>query len=210
MKLLTISKSSLFLFVVILSVLCVSLIFDRSCTSRKLDIARGKYENQKIVTVMSQLKADEEKAELYSKLSKHVLKIEYLEKEVEKKGLEDVEREREIERLEDEEVVLVDKDMIIINLRFQIREWTERFTLAAGIIEDQKQIIFSLREKYDIQVGITNAWISKFNTEKALRLSAENVIKESTKEIRRLRAKAKLKTGGITIVGAILLYAVLK
>lgn len=194
----------------VLFLLCVFLFLDRSCTSRKLDIARGGYENQKIVTAMSQLKADEEKAELYSKLSKHVLKIEYLEKEVVKKDLEDVERERRIEELEAEEIVLVDDSDLIVNLRFQIREWTERFTLAAGIIEDQKQIIFSLREKYDIQVGITNAWISKLNAEKALRLSAESVIKESTKEIRRLRAKAKLKTGGIAVVGAILLYAVLK
>ena len=194
----------------VLILLCTFFYLDSSCTSRKLDIARGNYENQKITTVGVQIKADEEINSLLNKLSKHILKIEYLEKEVAKKGLEDVEREREIGRLEEEEVVLVDKDMIIVNLRFQIREWTERFTLAAGIIEDQKQIIFSLREKYDIQVGITNAWISKFNAERALRLSAENVIKESTKEIRRLRAKAKLKTGSIAVVGAILLYAVLK
>ena len=194
----------------ILILLCTLLFLDRSCTSHKLDIARGNYENQKITTVGVQIKADEEINSLRNKLSKHLLKIEYLEKEVAKKGIEDVEIERKIERLEDEEVVLVDKDEIIVNLRFQIREWTERFTLAAGIIEDQKQIIFSLREKYDIQVGITNAWISKFNAERALRLSAENVIKESTKEIRRLRAKAKLKTGSIAVVGAILLYAVLK
>lgn len=194
----------------VLIILCAFLFLDRSCTARKLDIAKGNHENQKIVTAEVQLEADKNIAGLVEKLSKRDDKIESLHTEIRKKVLVDVEEERKIEELEAEEIVLVDKDEIIDNLHSQISGWKERFTLVSGIVEDQKKIIFSLTEKYDIQVKITLEVENKLKSEKALRISAENVIKEATKEIRVLKFKSKLKTGGIALVAVVLAYSVLR
>ena len=191
-------------------ILCVFLFMDGSCAKGELKESKGAHENQKMVTTEVQLEADKRIAGLVEKLSKRDDKIESLYTEIRKKVLIDVEEERRIEELEAEEIVLVDKDEIIDNLHSQISGWKERFTLVSGIVEDQKKIIFSLTEKYDIQVKITLEWEIKFNAERALRVSAENVIKEATKEIRVLKFKSKLKTGGIAIVAGILLYSVLK
>lgn len=197
----------------VLLLLCVFLFLDDACTNRKLGIARNGYDAQKITTVEVQLKADKVINDLRDVLARNGQRIEYLEEEIDAKDLVDVERERRIEELESEEVVLVDdgdKDNIIVNLRKQVNVWKERFTLARGVIEDQKEIIFSLRANYDTQVKITSEVVNKLNSEKALRASAENVIKESVKEMTRLRVKAKLKTGGIALIGGILLYTILK
>lgn len=194
----------------ILTVLCVFLFLDRSCTTRKLNIARNDYENQRVVTVGVQLEADKKIEGLIEELSNRDLRIETLVISIDKRELRDVEKERLLEELEAEEIVLVDKDEIIDNLHSQISGWKERFTLASDTIDDQRQIIFSLKEKYDIQVNITLAWEAKFNSERALRIRAEDVIKESVKQIRALKFKSKLKTGGIAIVAGILLYSVLK
>ena len=197
----------------ILLLLCTFLYLDDACTNRKLGIARNGHEEQKIKTVSVQLEADNEIAKLRSELSTTVLRIEYLENEVAEKALEDIEKERRIEELEVEETVLVDdgdKDNIIVNLRKQVNVWKERFTLASGIIEDQKKIIFSLRANYETQVKITLEVVNKLKSEKALRVSAENVIKESVKEIKRLKFGSKLKTGGIAVIAGILFYSVLK
>ena len=199
--------------VCILTILCIFLFFDRACISPKLEVARNGWEAQKIVTVGVQLKADEEIEKLNSEISTNVLKIEYLEKEVEQNVLEDDKKEQRIEELEAEEVILVDegdKDSIIVNLRKQVNIWKERFTLASGVIEDQKKIIFSLRTNYDTQVKITLEVVNKLKSEKALRASAENVIKESVKEIRRLKFGSKLKTGGVALICGVLLYTILK
>ena len=201
------------LLICILSIVCLFLYFDHACTNRKLDVARNGHERQKITTVEVQLKADKEINDLQNILSKRDKEIEYLEKEVAEKDLRDVEKERKIEELEAEEEVLVGsgtKDSIIVNLRKQVNIWKKRFSLSQGIIAGKDKIIFSLRANYDIQVKITDAWISKFNAERTLRLSAEVVIKEALHEIRTLKVKSWFKTGGIAIVGGILLYGVLK
>ena len=56
-----------------------------------------------------------------------------------------------IEELEAVEATLTDKDEIITNLRAQIAEWRERFTLAQSVIRDKDAIIFSMSEKYESQ-----------------------------------------------------------
>lgn len=194
----------------VLLVLCIFLFFDGSCSRGKLDISRNGHEDQKIATLEVQLKADKKISDLLTVLSKKDEEIEHLETGIRKRDLKDVEKERKIEELEKEEIVLVDKGEIIVNLHAQISGWKERFALASNTIDDKDKIIFSLRAQYDIQVKITLEWETKFNAERALRASAENVIKEAVKEIKVLKFKSSLKTGGVALIGGILLYTVLK
>ena len=197
----------------VLIILCIFLFLDRACISPKLEVARNELDRQRIVTLEVQLRADEAIEGLNLEIVLRGQKIELLEEDIAKKDLEDVERERRIEELEAEEIALVDegdKDNIIVNLRKQVNVWKERFSLAQDIIADKDKIIFSLRANYDTQVKITLEVTNKLKSEKALRLSAENVIKEATKEIRRLKIDSKLKTGGIAVIAGVLLYSVLK
>jgi len=112
----------------------------------------------------------------------------------------------EIKELETLYPSLKDKDEQIGNLKQQVNVWKEQFFLAQEIIAEKDNIIFSLTEKYNVQVEITKQWVAKYDKEFALRNLAEEGWKNSEKRIIGLNLQSKVVKVLLVAASGYILY----
>jgi len=106
-----------------------------------------------------------------------------------------------LDELEGIEATLTDKDEIILNLRGQIKVWSDKFSLAEGIIKDKDGIIFSLTEKYDAQVKVSLEYKGLWEKGKELQRVSDVRIKVLEKEVKSARLSRTVRVAAV-IVGA--------
>jgi len=196
--------------VVALSLAIVFLLMDKCGSDRKADELKGEYKKAiEIVEVEKRIK--EETIKKQNKIiEKQDLLIAESRKEVEIKNTHISRLGNTVAELEDEFGNLTDKDEKIANLVSQISIWKQKFTLTQSIIADKDKIIFSLNEKYESQLKITNSYKAMYESIQGIVGIRTKQVKELEKINRRLKLTSGLKTGIVLTMAGVVLYSLLK
>jgi len=70
---------------------------------------------------------------------------------------------------------------LVVNLRGQISQLTEMFTLSQNVVTTQRQELEEWPKKFNAQVTISETWRQRYENEHALRLGCENLLTISEK-----------------------------
>lgn len=93
---------------------------------------------------------------------------------------------------------------LVINLRGQIKTLTSMYSLAREEINKKDMVIESWTVKYNLQVQISKAWETKYNTEHALRVSSEELakaIKSSKSSLTKTITYVAVAVVAVSVVG---------
>ena len=198
---------------IIIIVLCVSILFlfmDKCGSSRKVDELKGQYkEASRIAKIERQIKEETIK-EQQGKIEKLTNKIEVRNAEIVKKEQANVKLDGSVADLEREFDDLEQQDAKIGNLMQQVEVWKEKFALAQSIIADKDEIIFSLTEKYDAQLVISNSYKDLYETLVVNTKKLEKIVTAQDRQIKRFRLTSGLKTGVVIGLAGLVVYGVLK
>lgn len=94
----------------------------------------------------------------------------------------------------------------IANLKAQIVQWKDRFTLAESVIADKDAIISNLRAQFIAQVVITDEWKARYEGEHAARLACDKALRAANTKIRVLQFKGNVKTIAVAVAGGYIAY----
>ncbi len=103
-----------------------------------------------------------------------------------------------------------DKDKQIKNLQEQVMTWAEKFGLAEMTIKEKDKIIFSLTEKFNAQVKISDEYLLQIGREINLRNVAEERIAGLEKSLKGLRFTGKIKNYLVIATGGYIVYLLIK
>jgi len=104
-------------------------------------------------------------------------------------------------------VAKTDAERVII-LTAQVKQWSDKFTLAEGIIADKDDVIFSLNAKYEAQVKISNNWKALFDTEITKSKIQEDLSSALKRDLRLCRLGGRVKSGLVIAGVAAVVYFV--
>ena len=127
------------------------------------------------------------------------------------------ERERrellaQVERLQAREPVQpeLESEPLVINLRAQVRQLTLTVDTQEQIIHGNDKIIFSMTQKYQAQLKISDHYKGMYENEKELHRLAILRLKISDKRIKSLRLTGNVKNALVVIAGGTIAYLFLK
>jgi hypothetical protein len=183
---------------------------DKCGSSKKADELRGQYEEASRIAKVERLIKEEVIKEQQGIIKKQDLLIVESRKEVEIKNSYISSLGNTVAELEGEFDSLTDKDEKIANLVTQVSIWKEKFTLAQSIISDKDAIIFSLTQKYESQLKISNSYKDMHESIQPLVEICTKQVKELEKINRRLKFTSKLKTGVVVSCALLFLYNMVK
>ena len=98
----------------------------------------------------------------------------------------------------------------IVNLEGQVNICKERFTLAENIIADKDEIIFNLKEQYELQIGISVNFEALYLEQKALVLKGEELRTVISRRLRVAKFGGTFKTLTLGVLGGYLAYKLIK
>jgi chromosome segregation ATPase len=87
-----------------------------------------------------------------------------------------------------------------------VEEWSVKFYLAQDQLKEKDKVIFSLTEKYNAQLQISETYKADWTAESSLRTLAETRLNLMDKRISSLQTKAKLRNVGDVLLVAGALY----
>ena len=200
-------------FIAVVVVLCLAIVFlvmDKCGSSSKLDELKGEYkEANEIAKVEKMIKE-----EIIKKQNEIIEKQDSLIAEASKKAeIKNSHISRlgsTITDLEDEFDTLEQQDAKIGNLMQQVEAWKEKFSLAQGIIADKDEIIFSLNEKYNAQLIISDSYKSLYETLQVNTKKLEKIVTVQDWQIKKYKLTGGLKTGIVLGLAGLVAYGVLK
>lgn len=121
------------------------------------------------------------------------------------------EGDERIRELREEVETLSDKDEIIANLESQLETRDYQLSLARETIKEQDIVIFSLTEKYNTQVKITDEYKAQLASATRLQAETEGALKSVSVELYREQKKNRvLNVGLAAVVGGAILYSLVK
>jgi len=203
--------------IVIIVMLClgVSLLTFRSCDmGDKLSKLQGEYETYKKV-------ADQDKQILDKEIQERERAIVFLQNAIKAKDEEIVKKNEGINKKskelsglqkEREQMALsgVSKDKIIENLDKQVKVWSEKFSIAEGVIKDKDSQIDALKLSFENQLIIAKSIQKQLDNEINLRKVAESALGIASFEIKKLKFTSNLKSMLVFAVGGYLVYDLVK
>ena len=183
---------------------------DKCGSPRKIDELKGQYEEaNQIAKVEKQIKEEI--------IKEQQEEIEVLNTTIEVKNTTIAKKERsivgldgQVTDLEDAFDGLDDKDAKIDNLTKQVEAWKGKFSLAQSIIADKDEIIFSLTQKYNAQLIISNSYKDMYETLTQNTKKLQSIVKAQDGQIRKLRLTSGMKTGVVLGLAGLVIYGVLK
>ena len=194
--------------ILILSV--VFLTFDKCGSSIKLDRLKGEYKEAKETAKVEKLIKEEI-------IKKQQEEIEVLNTTIEVKNTTIAKKERSITELDADVLSLErsfleenDKDAKISNLIEQVSIWKEKFTLSQGIIADKDEIIFSLSQKYQAQLVISDSYKAMYDTLAVNTEKLRSVVRAQDWRIKKLTITSRVKTGIVLAITGVVIYSFLK
>lgn len=98
----------------------------------------------------------------------------------------------------------------VVNLESQLNIWKEKFTLAQGIIANKDGIIFSLSQKYDAQVVITDQYKKMYSDVQKLHDNLAAQLGITKRKLKSSKVISTIKTVGLGAVGGFLVYSLVK
>lgn len=165
-------------------------------------VLKGKYEAYRAIAIEDIRQAQGVIAEQEKKIKALDEKQKTLEASIEKKNGQIKTLNLATAELEKQRKELTDKDEIIANLDAQIAAWKEKFFIAQSIIEEKDKIIFSLTEKYEAQIKISNSYKLMYEDMVKVNAVAELRIKRLERELRTNRFTGNLgKVSMIALIG---------
>ena len=201
--------------IVIFLALFVCLLSFRACDiGGKLLKLQGEYETYKKM-------ADQDKQILDKEIRERERAIVFLQNAIKAKDEEIVKKNeginkksKELSGLQKEreqmEISGISKDKIIENLDKQVKVWSEKFSIAEGVIKDKDSQIDALKLSFENQLIIANSIQKQLDNEINLRKVAESALGIASFEIKKLKFTSNLKSMIVLVVGGYLAYDLVK
>lgn len=199
--------------VTVIGLLIVAVIFltlDKCGNSRKADELRGQYEEASQTAKVERLIKEEIIKKQKEKIAEAESTIATLNENVAKKDKGITELGNTVTELEDEFGSLIDKDEKIANLVQQVGVWKDKFSISQDIISDKDAIIFSLTQKYESQVVISDSYKTMYDTLTLNTKKLEQIVTVQDWQIKRLKLTGGLKTGIVLGLAGLIVFNVLK
>ena len=188
--------------ILVVALVVFGIIAQKSCvTIDKYSKLKGEYDAYKKTTEVSQAKSVQAIAQKDKEIGQLTDKNKVLEKSVtEKTGAIQI-KGKEIGDLEEALKTTTDKDQIIVILKQEVIKWSEKFSIAEGIIQDKDAIIANWEKKFNAQVVISDEWKKQYEGEHTLRLLAEDINKKSENKLKIAKLGSNIKT--LILIGAV-------
>lgn len=203
--------------IVIIVMLClgVFLLTYRNCDfGDRLSRLQGEYETLKKVAEQDKQILDKEIREREKAIVFLQNAIKAKDEEIAKKNEGINKKSKELATLQKDREQLAlsggDKDKVIQNLDEQVRVWSEKFSIAEGVIKDKDAQIDALKLSFANQVDITDAIKKQLENEKNLRYVAEEALVVSSLEIKKLKFTSNLKTVLVLAISGYFAYDLVK
>jgi small-conductance mechanosensitive channel len=186
-------------------------LFLRTCgADKKLAQAEAKYEAYRAIA-----QADHEiKMRTIEAANAKILeqdrKISALEGDVVKADEQLLSVNESLNKLQEIEPTIKDKDALITNLRGQVSRLTEMFNLSQNIVETQREIIADWKLKCEAQVEISEAWKAQYEGEHGLRVQAEGLFKIAEQRLRVNKRWAKVATVAAGVAAGVVAFELIK
>ena len=116
------------------------------------------------------------------------------------------EKSRKIGELEDAYSDLQNDTERVDNLIQQVAQWKEKFLLSETIIASKDKIIFSLTEKYESQLKITNEYKSLYINECEMSRVLTMRLDICTKKSKGLKFSGTIKNGIVLTLAGVIVY----
>lgn len=120
--------------------------------------------------------------------------------------MEDSKKSETISRLESEYSQLYDKELQIKNLQVQVDMWKGRFSLAQDKLSEKDKIIFSLQEKYEVELELRKATQVVLEEYKISLKIRDELIAELEKKLRHTSRWRTLERLSFLGIAGLLLY----
>jgi len=188
----------------------VFLVMDKCGDDARLQKLRGEYETHKNITKIIVQEAGRVIQEQDKKIGELDERIDFLNGIIEVKDEDLAELDDKVTDLEDEFETLKDKDEKIENLTKQVSVWKEKFGISQSIIKDKDKIIFSLSKKYEAQIWISESYKKMYETTLSDKKKLQQIVTAQDWQIGKLKLTSRAKTGMVVLIGAYLIYDIVK
>jgi len=98
----------------------------------------------------------------------------------------------------------------IVNLESQVNTWKEKFTLAELIISDKDNIIFNLKEQYELQLEVSVEYKTLYETQVQLTDRGYTLLSITQRKLRTARVGGTVKNVIIVVAGAVVAMNLVK
>ncbi|MBW2037164.1 MAG: hypothetical protein JRI41_06765 [Deltaproteobacteria bacterium] len=188
----------------ILAGLFVFFAIQRSCTLHsKYSELKGQYEALAKEHETYKRVTEEEAAHLRKRIEDQDKIIVAANKEIAKKHERIARLDEELAGLEEKADKTQNLAKKVTLLERQINIWKQKFSLAQGVIADKDKIIFSLTEKYQTQVRITQHYKTLYEREAQLRELLEKRVKIADSKIKGLNFKLGLSNAAWAVIAGV-------
>lgn len=137
-------------------------------------------------------------------------KINELNSNVEEKYNEISAKDERLLELEKTAETLGSQAEIIANLQEQVRIWRDKFSLAEKIIADKDKIIFSLNQKYESQLKITDSYKGLYKNEQQLHELAIERLRVANKRLHTSIFSGRIKNVVLLGLGGLIAYGLVR
>ena len=199
--------------IVVIVALCLAVVFlglDKCGSSRKVDELKGQYKEASRIAKVERLIKEETIKKQREKIGTLDRTIVVLNTTIAKKERANTKLDGSIADLEREFDDLEQQDAKIGNLIQQVAVWKEKFALSQSIIADKDDVIFSLNEKYESQVIISDSYKTMYDTLTLNTKKLQSIVTAQDQQIKKLKLTSGLKSGLAVVLAGVVLYSLLK
>ena len=193
-------------------VIILALMYDSCGSDSKAEYYKGKYEAESELRLAENDIHAKNIAELGVIIEVREMEIHQLERRNEDIEEEKAEVSRKLSELQSQEPIQpeLEEEPLVISLRQQVRLLTFVLDGAEKELANKDEIIFSLTEKYNAQVEISDGYKSMYENEQALHRLAIDRLKIVDKKIASLRFTGNVKNTLVVVAGGAIAYLLLK
>lgn len=193
-------------YLVVIIVLCVGILFlfmDKCGSSRKVDELKGQYEEANRIAKVERLIKEEIIKEQKEKIGVLDASIVVLNTTIKDK-------DKDLAKIEDELGELKRDFVSLKECQAQYDKLVKGFNLCKSINADKKSVIFSLNEKYNAQLKISDSYKIMYETLIQEKRILQSIVKAQDGQIKKLKLFSNAKTGIVVLLIIATAYGVLK